>query len=72
MIRIMMLIDRPEGVRVEVASLAEGAFHTAVEAELYVFSGEGGIAHLPLWNGRIMRVSRDEVEAICAWEEGNR
>lgn len=65
-----MLIERPEGLQVEVASLADGVFPAAIEAELYVSFGEGGIAHLPLWNGRIMRVCRDEVEAVCAWEEG--
>lgn len=70
MIRLMLLLETPSGFEVEVLALAEGAFPNAMEAELFVFSGEGRTAILPLRDGRRCPVRRDDVEAICGWEEG--
>ena len=70
MIRLMMWIETEKGRRVEVVSLAGGVFPDVVEAEIYVYSGEGGIARLLLQGGGRFPVWRDQVVAICGWEEG--
>lgn len=46
LIRLMMMVERRGCRRVEVVSLPPGSFPNPVEAELYAFSGEGGIARL--------------------------
>ena len=70
MIRLMLLVQEPRGFRVDILMLAPWTFDEPVDVELYVFSGEGGVARLPLWDGRVVPVRRDDVEAVCAWEEG--
>jgi len=71
MIRLLLLVEGPTGLQVEVLTLAQGAFETPLEAELWVFSGEGGEAPLPLWTGGQRIVKRDDVEAVSAWQEGD-
>lgn len=50
-----MWVEATEGWRVEVVTLAPGAFPDAREAELYLLNGEGGTARLELWNGTASR-----------------
>ena len=69
-IRLMKLIHTRKGRSVEVITLAERAFSDPENAEVFVYSGGGGIATLPLLNGTEKHVWRDQVEAICGWEEG--
>ena len=72
MIRLMMLIETRKGRWVEVVSLHPTAFREPEAAEDWIDLGCGGQVALPLADGEVVEVWRDQVLAVCAWREGNR